>query len=114
MCVLATYFLKYLSGCNFFIHTNKKGQIIKLNDKPFNKTTDVKSLHSHTDATIDVDLNKLKHWENLKQKPTEKSGSVMSMFEDEQIRLANEGYDDDYIAHNTYQYTEKSSSAYRR
>ena len=46
-----------------------------------------------TDATIDSDLNKLKHWETLKQKPSEKSGSVMSMFEEEQIRLASEGYD---------------------
>ena len=57
----------HVSGCNSSIHTNDKGEIIKLNNMPFNKTTDVKSLHFQTDATIDVDLNKLKHWENLKQ-----------------------------------------------
>ena len=90
--------------CNVSTHTNKKGEIIKLNNMSFDKTTDLKSLHTCSAPWTDwTELNKEKHWEALKNKPVTQSGSVMTMFEEEQIRLAKEGYDDDYIAHNTYQ-----------
>ena len=99
--------------CNASLHTNEKGELIKMNNVSFDKFTDVRSFHAH-DALNDNDLNKLKNWQVLKEKAATQSGSVMGMFEEETLRLAKEGVNDEDIARGTYQYTEKASSMYRR
>ena len=98
-----------ITGCSASVTTDINNKIIKLNNKPISTIESLDKLHPKHEPYSEIELNKIKNWENLKNKAVNQSGSVMSMFEQEEIRLAKEGIAIDEIATTMPQYEEKRS-----
>jgi hypothetical protein len=67
-------------GCSASVTTDKNNKIIKLNNKPVSDIDSLDKLHPKHEPYTDIELNKIKNWENLKNKAINQSGSVMSMY----------------------------------